>query len=97
MLTHVAYATETHTRKERADSAKPAINQAFGDYKQQEFIAFVLGKYVEEGVTELAQSKMRTLIELKYNTISDATTEFGSPKVIRDTFIGFQKYLYELR
>ncbi len=43
---------------------------------------------------ELAESKMRTLIELKYDTISDASDELGSPAVIRDTFIGFQKYLY---
>jgi hypothetical protein len=35
------------------------------------------------------------LVELKYNTISDAAAEFGSLVAIRDTFIGFQKYLYE--
>jgi type I restriction enzyme M protein len=28
-------------------------------------------------------------------TIYDAAAEFGSPAAIRDTFIGFQKYLYE--
>jgi type I restriction enzyme R subunit len=37
---------------------------------------------------------MRSLIELKYNTISDAAAEFGSPMVIRETFIGFQRFLY---
>ena len=40
---------------------------------------------------------MRTSIELPFNTISDAAAEFGSPAAIRDTFIGFQKHLYELR
>jgi type I restriction enzyme R subunit len=38
---------------------------------------------------------MRSLIELKYNIISDAVAEFGSSQVIRETFIGLQKYLYE--
>nr|WP_295506169.1 protein kinase [uncultured Pseudoalteromonas sp.] len=38
---------------------------------------------------------MRSLIELKYNTIGDAVDVFGSPAAIRETFIGFQKYLYE--
>lgn len=95
VLAHVAYAVETHTRKERADTAKPAIVKAYGNYKQQEFIDFVLSKYIEDGVSELAQSKMRTLIELKYNTISDAAVEFGSPTLIRETFIGFQRYLYD--
>ena len=94
VLAFVAYAAETHTRRERAQMAKPAINQAFANYKQQEFIEFVLSKYVDDGVSELSPGKIRSLIELKYNTISDAAAEFGSPAVIRETFIGFQKYLY---
>jgi len=96
VLAFVAYAIETRTRMERVKSAKPAIAKAFSDYKQREFIDFILDKYVEDGVHELAANKMRSLIELKYNTISDAAAEFGSPKVIRDTFIGFQKHLYNV-
>jgi len=95
VLAFVAYAIETRTRVERVSIAKPAISEAFGDSKQREFIDFVLDQYVEDGVRELAEEKMRTLIELKYNTISDAAAEFGSAAVIRDTFIGFQKYLYQ--
>jgi type I restriction enzyme R subunit len=95
VLAFVAYAVETQTRKERADHAKPGIAKAFSNNKQQEFIDFILEKYIEDGVHELAAKKMRTLIELKYNTISDAAAEFGSPAAIRETFVGFQKYLYE--
>jgi len=95
VLAHVAYAAQTYTREQRVTSAKPAIHQHFADYKQQEFIQFILSKYVEDGVHELAQSKMRSLIELKYNTISDAASELGSPAVIRETFMGFQKHLYQ--
>lgn len=94
LLAYVAYARETHTRKERVSNAKPSISKAF-TYKQVEFIEFILDKYIEDGVQELAAKKMRSLVELKYNTISDAAAEFGSPAAIRDTFIGFQKYLYE--
>jgi len=46
-------------------------------------------------VQELAENKMRTLIELKYNTISDAAAEFGSPAIIWETFIGLQMHLYQ--
>jgi len=95
VLAYVAYAAETHTRRERVETAKPGINSAFADYKQQEFINFVLGRYVEDGVAELSATKMSSLLEIKYNTISDATAEIGSPAVIRETFIGFQKYLYQ--
>lgn len=94
VLAFVAYAVETRTRLERAQQAKPAIAMEFIDYKQQEFIDFILDKYIADGVRELAATKIRTLIELKYNTISDATAEFGSTALIRDTFVGFQKYLY---
>ncbi|GAA5317925.1 MAG: hypothetical protein AseanaTS_31330 [Candidatus Pelagadaptatus aseana] len=95
VLAFVAYAVETRTRMERVKQAKPAIRQTFADYKQQEFIDFILEKYIEDGVQELAANKMRSLIELKYNTISDAAAEFGSPAVIRETFVGFQKHLYQ--
>ncbi len=94
VLAFVAYAAETHTRKERVETAKPAIAAAFSNYQQQQFINFILDRYVQDGVHELAQDKMRSLIELKYNTIADASAEVGPPVVIRETFIGFQKYLY---
>ncbi len=56
---------------------------------------FILHKYVADGVKQRhLEKKMRSLIELKYNTISDAASELGSTAVIRETFIGFQQYLY---
>ena len=94
VLAYVAYAAETHTRTERVTTAKPSIAKAFADYKQLEFIEFILDKYVQDGVKELSTSKMQSLITLKYNTINDAAAELGSPKAIRETFVGFQKYLY---
>lgn len=94
VLAFVAYAAETHSRAERIQAAKPNIAKEFSDYKQQAFINFILDKYLEDGVGELSANKMRSLIELKYNTISDASAELGSPALIRDTFIGFQKHLY---
>ena len=63
VLAYVAYAAETHTRTERATQARPAIREAFTDAKQQEFIEFILEKYVEDGVKELAKSKMNSLIK----------------------------------
>ena len=69
--------------------------QHYADYKQQEFINFILSKYIQDGVGELAKTKMRSLIELKYNTIGDAVAELGSPAAIGETFVGFQKHLYE--
>lgn len=94
VLAYVAYAAETRLRSQRIEQAKPAINQHQTEYHQQAFIDFILQRYVDDGVTELSIGKMKSLLELKYNTISDATVELGSPKVIRDMFVGFQPYLY---
>ena len=62
----MAYAAETRTRIDRVKQAQPNIKQAFGGSKQQDFIDFILERYVEDGVQELSAKKMRTLIELKY-------------------------------
>jgi type I restriction enzyme R subunit len=94
VLRYVAYASEVMSRKTRVKSTQPRINNAFTDNKQLEFIHFILEKYVEDGVAELSPSKMRSLIELKYNTINVATMVLGTPSEIRETFIGFQRYLY---
>tara|TARA_R110002167_G_scaffold195635_1_gene398393 strand:- start:1792 stop:4245 length:2454 start_codon:yes stop_codon:yes gene_type:complete len=94
VLAYVAYAAETQTRADRVKLAKPAINHAFADYKQQAFINFVLDKYIEDGVQQLSSKNMSGLVKIRYNTISDAASELGSPRVIKDTFFGFQKHLY---
>ena len=65
------------------------------DEKQIEFLDFVLSKYIETGVEELYQEKLPDLLTLKYHALDDATRTLGSVDVIIDTFIAFQKYLYE--
>jgi hypothetical protein len=54
-------------------------------------------RYVKEGVEDLDQEKLGKLLELKYHNINDAAAALGGVPVIRDTFIGFQQYLYEHR
>ena len=51
-------------------------------------------QYVEEGVEELDSAKLPHLLTLKYHTVNDAAAELGSAKVIGETFVGFQQYLY---
>jgi len=59
------------------------------------FLHFVLDQYVQVGVDELDESKLPDLLELEYYVIADAKEELGDIKVSRDTFIGFQEYLYK--
>jgi type I restriction enzyme R subunit len=95
VLAYVAYALPTLTREERAAKAKVEISTHFNS-KQQVFLAFVLSHYVQVGVEELGQEKLRPLLLLKYhNAIADAVADLGKPDEIRKVFAGFQKYLYQ--
>ena len=94
VLAYVAYETEPYSRAERVARARPAILEVFTDAKQQEFIEFILERYVEDGVRELARYKMNSLVKLKYDNAHDAIAILGSTGIIKETFAGFQKYLY---
>lgn len=54
-----------------------------------------MNQYVNSGVEELDDAKLKPLLELKYKAIDDAKRESGNIASIRDTFIGFQGYLYQ--
>ena len=94
VLAYIAFALTPITREERVSMSKAQIFSQY-DYKEQQFLNFVLSQYIQEGVGELDQSKLPDLLELKYHGVSDAAAELGSVAGIRDVFIGFQRYLYE--
>ena len=94
VLAHVAYALPPVTREVRADHARVHINSQF-NAKQQAFLEFVLSHYIDVGVEELDQNKLKPLLLIKYHgAIQDAVTDLGQPEDIGKVFAGFQKYLY---
>ncbi len=95
VLAYVAFALAPITREERVATRKSGILSRYDDDKLQAFLDFVLGQYVTQGVHELALEKLGGLIELKYGSTSDAAAELGGVETIRETFVGFQRHLYE--
>ena len=93
VLAYVAFANQPITRQERVEGHKGKIFASYND-KQQAFIDFVLLQYIKDGVGELDQDKLPTLIQLKYKAVTNAASELGDPGKIRDLFTGFQKHLY---
>ena len=94
VLAHIAYGLVPLTREERAARAMAVISTLFNS-KQQVFLDFVLSHYIQVGVEELDQAKLRPLLSLKYHdSISDAIADLGQPVEIAQVFTGFQKYLY---
>lgn len=93
VLEYVAYNITPITREQRVIKAKSKIFQSLNE-KHKEFLEFVLFKYIESGVEELAQEKLPDLLKLKYRAIADAQEELGDLDIIKDTFVHFQKHLY---
>lgn len=92
VLNYVAWHKEMIPRIERAEKAKVHLESY--NINQQTFLNFVLEQYVISGVDELDESKLPDLLELKYQALADAKRELGEIPLIRETFIGFQEYLY---
>lgn len=91
VLTYIAYSKDMQPRVKRAARAKTNLSTLNGYSKQQQdFLSFVLGHYVDVGVSELDDRRLKDLLVLRYHALNDAKEE----QTIRDSFIGFQKYLY---
>jgi type I restriction enzyme R subunit len=93
VLAYISYATKPISRKQRVDLARSNIFAAL-DEGQKEFLEFVLAKYEDKGVEELAEEKLPILLNLKYHAIADAVQKLGDVDKIRSTFFSFQKNLY---
>lgn len=96
VLAYIAFALAPITRAERVSTRRDGILANYTE-KQREFVDFVLGQYVKEGVGELDGEKLPALLELKYHAVNDAVAELGKIALIRELFVGFQKYLYSRR
>jgi len=94
VLAFVAFNLPPITRQERAGGNRERILAGHNN-KLQAFLDFVLSQYVKEGVDELDLTKLPDLLELKYQTVSDAATQLGNVKQIHEAFVGFQRHLYE--
>ena len=84
------------TREARAKAAEATIFSLLND-QQQEFIKFVLSKYIESGVEELDQEKLPILLTNKYQSLEDAKEILGDVGNISRLFIEFQEHLYKER
>jgi type I restriction enzyme R subunit len=94
VLEYVAFVKPTLTRMERVLATRPGLNKALTP-NQQEFIHFVLDRYVATGVEELDDERLPDLIKLKYKALKDGIAALGGVNAARQAFIGFQLALYQ--
>lgn len=98
LLAFLAFEQPMETRRVRADAAR-ANSSFFDQYEQQparDFLHFVLNRYEETGVSELARDRIPGLIELSgLGTTRDASRAFGgSAANVLSAFRQLQHELY---
>jgi type I restriction enzyme R subunit len=95
VLEFVKYALKPIARSTRAKVARSVIESNL-EAKQLEFVDFLVSQYVESGVGELEESKLETLLEIKYQDVFHGVKVLGDgePGKVRNLFLMFQKNLY---
>jgi type I restriction enzyme R subunit len=95
VLEFVKYALKPIARTKRAALSRSMMESAI-EAKQLEFVDFLVSQYVESGVGELEESKLETLLEIKYADVFSAVKVLGNGEVsqVRNLFLTFQKNLY---
>lgn len=93
VLAYVAFLSAPITREDRVESRRAQALQPYSA-ELQNFLDFVLGQYVTEGIDELYQEKLGALIALQYGSVNDAVRAIGSVDNIREAFVGFQRHLF---
>jgi type I restriction enzyme R subunit len=95
VLEFVKYALKPVTRKTRA-SVSRSIMETEIEARALEFVDFLVSQYVESGVGELEETKLETLLEIKYSDVFKGVQEVGNGEVgkVRNLFLTFQKNLY---
>lgn len=95
VLEYVAFVKPTVSRIERVLASRIDAKRDLSP-NQMDFIHFVLDRYVATGVEELEVEKLPDLIKLKYEALQDGLEALGGAEKARETFIDFQKYLYQV-
>lgn len=94
VLEYVKYHFTPVTREARAVISR-SIMETELTAKQMEFVDFLVQQYVVAGVDELDDSKLETLLSIKYKTATDGVAILGSVDIARNIFLTFQKHLYK--
>ena len=94
VLEYVKYHFAPVMREARAVISR-SIMETESTAKQMEFVDFLVQQYVVAGVDELDDSKLETLLAIKYKTATDGVAILGSVDIARNIFLTFQKHLYK--
>ncbi len=94
VLAHLSFNLDIKNRDERVISAyNSEFVEKYHTEKAKEFIRFILDRYKKDGVKELDEKNLSTLVKLSGNDLNDLKQSFGGYN-IRDEYFGLQREIY---
>lgn len=94
VLAHLSFNLDIKTRHERVISVQnSSFLDKYHNNKAKEFIEFILDRYKKDGVKELEETNLSSLVKLSGFDTKELTQSFGQYK-IRDEYFALQKELY---
>jgi len=95
VLAHISFNLEIKTRNERVLAVENSeFVDKYHDEKAKEFIEFILERYNKDGVKELDEDKLSSLINLSGIDKGELKEAFGSAGEIREGYFGLQREIY---
>lgn len=94
VLAHLSFNLDIKTRHERVISVQnSSFLDKYHNNKAKEFIEFILDRYKKDGVKELEETNLSSLVKLSGFDTKELTQSFGQYK-IRDEYFALQKEIY---
>ena len=94
VLEYIAYTKPVITREARVESGRDNIHLMLNE-SQREFIDYVLGNYIDDGIDELEVMNLSKVLTARYGSTYEARQQLGNDEEIRKLFIDFQQHLYQ--
>jgi type I restriction enzyme R subunit len=95
VLAHISFNLEIKTRSERVLAVEnSAFVESYHDDKAKAFIEFILERYNKDGVKELDEDKLSSLIKLSGIDKGELKEAFGSGGEIKEGYFGLQREIY---
>jgi type I restriction enzyme R subunit len=96
VLAHISFNLEIKTRNERVLAVESSeFVEKYHDDKAKEFIEFILERYNKDGVKELDEDKLSSLIKLSGIDRGELKEAFGGAGEIREGYFGLQREIYK--
>ncbi len=95
VLAHISFNLDIKTRDERVLAVENSeFVEKYHHEKAREFIEFILKRYKKDGVKELDEDKLSSLIKLSGIDKIELKKAFGSAGEIREGYFGLQREIY---